>query len=215
MFTFTDKEVGQRVTYEKCFNDLYDLYKYKNFKNKLVLVFEDRIVYELPLKIISVKWAVVCAEKCLHIFEKARPKDNRPKKAIEAAKQWIIDQTNATAAAASAAADASSAAYAYSTFAAYSASSAASAAAFSADAADSDADAAGYAAAAYAYYTAAYAAYAAYSIVATTTEQEWSRNKLNEIVEEYINNYRRDLKNTLKYLNIIPELSNIIINYVI
>jgi len=46
MFTFTDKEVGSLLTDEKCFNDLYDLYMYRNFKNKLVLVFENKIAYE-------------------------------------------------------------------------------------------------------------------------------------------------------------------------
>ena len=82
MFTLTDKEVGSLLTDEKCFNDLYDLYMYRNFKNKLVLVLEDQIVYELPLKMISVKWAVACAERCLHFFEEERPYDNRPRKAI-------------------------------------------------------------------------------------------------------------------------------------
>ena len=43
--------------------------------------------------------------------------------------------------------------------------------------------------------------------------QNWSRNKLTEIVEEYLNNYRHLLKNTIKHL-IIPELSDIIIKYV-
>jgi len=193
MFTFTNKEVGSLLTDEKCFNDLYDLYKYKYFKNKLVLVIEDQIVYELPLKMISVKWAVACAEKCLHIFEKARPNDNRPKKAIEAAKQWIIDQTNTTAAddvytAAVYVDDAANAAYS----AAYAASRAS-----------------------HASTSAYYAAVAvANSSDINTAEQKWSRNKLKEIVGEYIIDYKNDLKNTL-IIHIIPELSDIIINYVV
>ena len=217
MFTFTDKEVGSLLTDEKCFNDLYDLYYDYQYKNKLVLVLKNQIAYELPLKMISVKWAVACTERCLHIFEEERPNDNRPRLAIEAARQWIIDPTINTDHAHAAAAHAAHAARA-------------------ANAANTDAAAANAASAA----SAAYAAYAAYDVhntnvasyaacaavraayaasasdaAAAAVEQEWSRNKLIEIVGEYLNDYRRDLKNTLVRVNIILELSDIIIKYVI
>ena len=34
-------------------------------------------------------WAVDCAERVLPYFEKAKPEDNRPRKAIETLKAWI------------------------------------------------------------------------------------------------------------------------------
>jgi hypothetical protein len=34
-------------------------------------------------------WAAECAEHVLHIFESARPNDNRPRQAIEAARTWV------------------------------------------------------------------------------------------------------------------------------
>jgi len=34
-------------------------------------------------------WAAGCAERVLPFFEKARPKDNRPRKAIEACRAWV------------------------------------------------------------------------------------------------------------------------------
>jgi len=207
MFTFTDKKVGSLLI-EKCFNDLYDLYKNRKLKNKLVLVLENRIAYELPLKIISVKWAVACAERCLHFFEEKIPDDNRPRKAIEAAQQWIIDQTNATATAAHIA---YAAVYAYNDAAA-----SPTAAVYAANAAANAANAAAYSARSAAYaatYAAANFAYAA-NDSDVNAEQKWSRNKLIEIVGEYFNDYRNDLKNTL-IVHIIPELSDIIIKYVI
>jgi len=205
MFTFTDKKVGSLLTDEKCFNDLYDLYYDYQYKNKLVLVLENQIVYELPLIMISVKWAVAWAERCLHFFEEERPDDNRPRLAIEAAKQWIIDPTSnaarVAATASDAAVDAANATAVYAAFNTY----ATFAALAAADAANAAADAAN---AAYV----AYASDAAYA--ASAAEQEWSRNKLKEIVGEYLNDYKSDLKNTL-IRNIIPELSDIIINYVV
>jgi len=35
------------------------------------------------------KWAIACAERVLPYFEKVCPKDDRPKKAIEAGKAWV------------------------------------------------------------------------------------------------------------------------------
>src|SRR5574337_667894 len=34
-------------------------------------------------------WAADCAERVLPFFEKAYPKDNRPRKAIEACRTWV------------------------------------------------------------------------------------------------------------------------------
>jgi len=36
-----------------------------------------------------VLWAALCAEHVLPYFEKERPKDNRPRKAIEEARRWV------------------------------------------------------------------------------------------------------------------------------
>ena len=102
----------------------------------------------------NVKYAVYSAELVLPIFEKKHPKDDRPRKAIEAAKNWLANPTNAAAAAAAAyaaayaAADAADAAYAAYVAADVDAADAAASAAYAAyAAADVDADAA----AAYAY----------------------------------------------------------------
>jgi hypothetical protein len=93
-----------------------------------------------------VRLAVFSAEQVIGVFEKKYPDDDRPRKAIEAAKEYI---KNPTAYAADAADAASSAAYA------------ADAAAYAADAASYAAYAAR--AASYAAYAADAAAYAAYA----------------------------------------------------
>jgi len=87
--------------------------------------------------------AIFCAEKVLPIFEDRYPDDDRPRKAILAAKNWLKEPTDTNRAAA--AYDADAAAYAYAAYA------------------DAAAYAAYAAAAAYAAYAdaAAYAAYAA------------------------------------------------------
>ena len=83
-----------------------------------------------------VAWAIYSAEQVLHIFEDKHPDDNRPRKAIEAAKAWLKDPSaDAANAAAYAAADAAADA----AYAAYAAANAAHAAAYAAYA---DADAA-------------------------------------------------------------------------
>ena len=125
---------------------------------------------------ISVKWAIACAERCLHFFEEERPNNNRPRLAIEAAQQWIIDPTINTDHAHAAAHAATNAA---ATNAATAATNVAADAAYAAAAADSiaAARAATYAARA-AARAAAYAA-ANYSITGLS-EQKWSRNKLRE-----------------------------------
>jgi len=103
----------------------------------------------------AVSWAVECAESVLPIFEAKHTGDDRPRKAIQAAKDWIAGKITATQArAAAAAADAADAAYA--AYAAYAADADAADAAYAAYAA-----AAADAAYAYAYAYAADAAYAA------------------------------------------------------
>ena len=216
MFTFTDNEI---LTNEKCFDNLYDLYherifyQHNNFKYKIVLVLENKIMYELPLKIISVKWAVALAEKVLHFFEEKKPLDNRPRLAIEAAKRWIIDQT--TDAADAAAASSAAASYAAAFYAAAAldnnvASHAAAVASFAASTAaalDHNVDAA-LSAEVWSSPSFFYSSESEH-----VNQKNWSRNKLKEIGLEYLNNYIKDLKNTLKHL-IIPEISDIIIKYV-
>jgi hypothetical protein len=105
-------------------------------------------------KITYVRIAIKCAESVIDIYEKKNPKDERPRKAIEAAIAYVKDPSEKNRkAAAYAYADADAAAYAY-------ADAAADAAAYAADAAAA-AYAAAYAAAD--AYAAAYAAADAYA----------------------------------------------------
>ena len=85
----------------------------------------------------SVKIAIYTAEKVIDVFEKKYPNDDRPRKAIEAAKAWLKEPTETNRAAYAAAnADAANAAYAAANaYAAYAAAYAAYAAANAADAA--------------------------------------------------------------------------------
>jgi len=55
------------------------------------------------IKTISVKVAIFSAESVLNIFEEKYPDDDRPRKAIEAAKNYLENPTKAAAAAADAA----------------------------------------------------------------------------------------------------------------
>ncbi len=106
-------------------------------------------------------FAADCAEHVLGIYERVCPKDDRPRKAIQAARDFangLIDR-NAAHAAANAASYAAEAAYAASYTASYTASYAANAASYAAYAADAASYTASYAAA----YAASYAAEAAYS----------------------------------------------------
>lgn len=84
-----------------------------------------------------VEISIFCAEKVIDIFEKKYPSDNRPRKAIEAAKNWLESPTEDNRNAAAYAASASAAAYAASASAAaaYAAASATYAAASAASAA--------------------------------------------------------------------------------
>ncbi len=122
-------------------------------------------------KRVQILFAILCAESVLHKFETSFTGDNRPRQAIDAAKEYLktnaVD-TDAYAYACACAADAADAAdtdaYAY----AYYVADAADAAADVADAADAAADAAYAAYAAYAARAAAYAAYAARAARAAT-----------------------------------------------
>jgi hypothetical protein len=109
-------------------------------------------------------FAILCAESVLKYFENKYPKDNRPRRAIEAAKGYL---KHPTARAARAAADAAYAARAaYMAYAADNAADAAARAAYTAYAAYAAARAAYTARAAYmayAAYAAARAAYTAYA----------------------------------------------------
>ena len=100
------------------------------------------LIVRLINKTQKVQYAIFAAEQVLYIFEKKYPKDLRPRKAIEVAKEYLAHPSIKTKAAADAAAAA-----------AYAAAYAADAAAYAADAA---ADTAAYAA--YAAKAAAYAA---------------------------------------------------------
>ena len=102
-----------------------------------------------------IRYAIFAAKQVIHIFEKKYPEDLRPRKAIEAAENYLNNPDAAYAAAAAYYADAADAAYAayYAAYAAY--------AAYAPDAADA------------AYY-AAYAAYSAYE-----------KNKMKLIILEY------------------------------
>ena len=45
--------------------------------------------YDQPDQRLLAVWAADCAERVLPIFEKARPKDGRPRRAIEACRAWV------------------------------------------------------------------------------------------------------------------------------
>jgi len=118
----------------------------------------------------SVKIAITFAVRALPLFEKRYPGDERPRKAIAAARKWLANPSAKNAAAAYAAAYAADAAAAYAGAAAYAAYAAAAAA---------DADAA----AAYADAAAAYAgaaAYAAAYAAARCAEWLWQANYLRK-----------------------------------
>ena len=103
----------------------------------------------------KLKYAIFAAEQVIEIYEKEYPKDDRPRKAIEAAKEVLKKDTKANRDAAYAASAASNAA----SNAAYAASDAASAASYAASYAASAASNA--ASAAYAAYAASAASNAA------------------------------------------------------
>src|SRR5574343_301003 len=122
----------------------------------------------------SVKLAIYVAEMVIHIFEDKNPYDDRPRKAIEAAKSWLAGKS------------AYAAAYAYAAAKAAYANAAANAANAAAYAANAAADAA-YAAvdAAYANAAANAAAYAANAAAAdksvTDKIESWLRERVKKL----------------------------------
>ena len=126
-------------------------------------------------KIILVKFAIACANRVLIHYEKQYPNDNRPRKAIAAAQNYLLHPNQKSAAAAAAAADTAARSAAAHT-AAYFAADAAAAAATTTTAAHTAAHAAHAAAA----HTAA-AAYFSADIAAA--EHNWQTAKLKELLE--------------------------------
>jgi hypothetical protein len=122
-------------------------------------------------------YAADCAKRILGLYEKQYPKDDRPRKAIQATRDFAYglitkDAAYAAAAAAYVAADAAAA------YAAYAAAAAAYAAAYAAYAAAAAAYAAAYAA----YAAADAAANAAYT-AAAAAEREWQCKRLKYYLE--------------------------------
>jgi hypothetical protein len=128
-------------------------------------------------------FAADCAEHVLGIYEKQYPKDDRPRKAIQAARDFANGLIDAAAYADYAANAAAAAAAAYADYNAYAADYAANAAS-----AASAACAAAYAtyadyAAAYADYAANVAAYAANVAADYNAETQWQVNRLKYYLE--------------------------------
>jgi len=90
MSGFAFAELGEKVS--KSYNNPYDAYlnRNRNSKTKLCLVSDNKVIRILDTKI-SLKWAVSCAKHVLHIFEEQNPDDKKPRKAIEAASNFIKD----------------------------------------------------------------------------------------------------------------------------
>ena len=132
----------------------------------------------------KVEIAFACASHVLKIYERQYPKDDRPRKALDAVKRWLKNPTGENShASLGAAHTAAHAAAAYAADAAHAAYAAADAADAAADTAYAAAHAA-YAADA-AVYTAAHAAYAAYAAdtAAHAAEQKWQANTIRKIVK--------------------------------
>jgi len=138
---------------------------------------------ERVAKRIAVELAIAFSESVLSIFEKEYPNDHRSRKAIEAAKTWLMDPTDENSEKARAAADA-----------AYAAANAAASAA--ANAAANAADAAY--AAAYAARAAAYAAYAAADAAAYAAADAVEYQKQIETIKTHLSGFQ---KKKLKCLN--------------
>ena len=67
---------------------------------------EMRLVREIPMKAVAVRFALACAGMVLDKFESKYPDVDRPRKAIEAAKAWLDNPTEANRSAARSAASA-------------------------------------------------------------------------------------------------------------
>ena len=64
--------------------------------NKTVVA-EMRVIKRVDTKKVAVRFAVACARRSLPNYEKAYPKDDRPRKAIDAAEAWCLNPTEETA----------------------------------------------------------------------------------------------------------------------
>jgi hypothetical protein len=134
---------------------------------------------------IRIRFAILCAESVLKIFNDKYPNDDRPKKAIEAAKEYISGGITAYAAYAAAYAAANTAyaaantAYAAANTAAYAAANTAADAAYAANTAADAAYAAAYAAAntAYAAANTAYAQKPDFNLLANQAFKEEFNNE--------------------------------------
>jgi hypothetical protein len=146
---------GKKMNAKKFILELFDGNHYPWANWVLVRLFD---------KTKCVQYAIFCAEQVIDIYEKKYPDDKRPRKAIEAAKEYLRTpnkKNNRAAAAADAAYAAADAATAAADSAAnYAADAAATAAAtaYAADVVDAAATAAYVADSAYAAYAASYAA---------------------------------------------------------
>jgi len=92
--------------------DVYNLIEKLNNDDKCI--WSNWLISRLLEKENKIRYAIFAAELVLHIFEKKYPTDDRPRKAIEAAKKYLKTKNAATAdATAYAAADATADAAAY------------------------------------------------------------------------------------------------------
>jgi hypothetical protein len=158
-----------------------------NYKNKHN--WSNWLISKLLKKENIIKYAIFSAELVLHIFENKYPEDKRPRKAIDAAKEYLKNPNKKTAADA---ATAAAAAYAAATaaaaaYAAAADASAADTAATAAAAADDDTAATAYVAAAAAAYAAA-ADSPAYAAAKKETYEKIMNYGLELIKEQEINN---------------------------
>jgi len=122
-----------------------------------------------------IEFACRCAERVLHFYEEKYPDDDRPRKAIEAARVCITDNTSAAWSAESARSAAESA-----TWSAWSAWSAAESAAWSAWSAWSAAESATWSAAWSAWSAAESAAWSAWSAAESAAWSAWSAESAAE-----------------------------------
>jgi hypothetical protein len=137
---------------------------------------EMRLIKEIDTKRVSVKFAVACARKCLNNYERVYPSDDRVRKAIEAAEDWLKNPCQATIDAAWSARSA-----------AWSAESAAWSAAWSARSATWSAESAAWSAesAAWSAESAAWSAESAWSAArsAESAAEKWQERTLKRIIK--------------------------------
>ena len=75
-FAFVDK-LGEQVS--RSYDNPFDaFYRYNNDNDEFCIVSDNKVIYILDTRMISVKWAVSCAKRVLYIFEEKYPDDKRP-----------------------------------------------------------------------------------------------------------------------------------------